>query len=37
MKTNTESIGCLITGLLAMLVYAVMVTITFTLYSIFFS
>ena len=32
-----ELIGCLITGLLAVLVYAVMVTITFTLYSIFFS
>ena len=36
MKTNAELVGCLITGLLAMLVYAVIVTITFTLYTLFF-
>ena len=36
MKTNAELIGCLVTGLLAMLVYAVIVTITFTLYTLFF-
>lgn len=36
MKTNAELIGCLITGLLAILVYAVIVTITFALYSAFF-
>jgi hypothetical protein len=33
---KTDLIGCLVTGLLAMLVYAVIVTVTFTLYSIFF-
>lgn len=32
-----ELIGCLVVGLLAILIYAVIVTITFTLYSIFFS
>lgn len=36
MKTNAELIGCLIVGLLAILIYAVIVTVTFTLYSIFF-
>lgn len=36
MKTNAESVGCLIAGLLAILVYAVIITITFTLYTLFF-
>lgn len=37
MKTNAELVGYLIAGLLAILVYAVIVIITFTLYTLFFS